>query len=213
MRCTPRRSASPTNPGKRTALRELSLTGFVSLFALATRSIGNEIHRQPENRQAEKKDILRIIPEILIEARKAAQLSQEVLAEKLDVSKGTVGNWESKGNGVSEDNLRKLCQILGITESVLRGELPKEELRDGANAGPAGTWKHLGTDTLQNTLRDLAGRLPRVQQSERKFVLGNLREVLDELEQREHTPEVSSKPKSAAARAAAAAGKSLETDP
>lgn len=49
-------------------------------------------------------------------------LTQPRLAEKLGVSNGAVGNWESDKFKPSREMLRKISELLGTTENFLSGE-------------------------------------------------------------------------------------------
>lgn len=58
--------------------------------------------------------------------------SQPVLAEKLGVSKGSVGNWESEdSNGAGPENLKKLSELLGVSVAWLTGEGADNEVASG----------------------------------------------------------------------------------
>ena len=68
--------------------------------------------------------------------REERGLSQEVLAEKLDVSRQTVSNWENDRATPDAYKLKQLCEVLGVSADELleTGEqvpaesaLPKEE--------------------------------------------------------------------------------------
>ncbi len=66
-------------------------------------------------------------PERLRKARKQKKLTQPGLADLVGVSKGAVGNWESGANLPDDDSLRKLSEVLGISEAILRGESEMKE--------------------------------------------------------------------------------------
>lgn len=64
--------------------------------------------------------------------RTAKNLSQEELAEQLDVSRQSVSKWETDASVPDLDKLLKLCEIFEVTLDELVGrEVPKEE-----TAGP-----------------------------------------------------------------------------
>jgi len=46
-------------------------------------------------------------------------------------------------------------------------------------------YSHLSIEALQKNLSDLSARLPSLAQQDRKYILGNIRAILDELEERE----------------------------
>ena len=63
--------------------------------------------------------------------RKKAGLTQPDLAQLLGVSFSTLRRWEAYGGQPRADELKKLCEVLGCTESeLLNGQSPDEwELR------------------------------------------------------------------------------------
>ena len=67
----------------------------------------------------------------LQQLRKAANLSQEALAEQLHISRQAVSKWESGQSVPDTDTCMKVCDILGVTPNqLLLGE-------DGAAPSPA----------------------------------------------------------------------------
>lgn len=69
--------------------------------------------------------------------RTAKNLSQEELAELLEVSRQSVSKWETDSATPDLDKLVKLCDIFGITLDELVGrDIPKEEPTEQA-AGPS----------------------------------------------------------------------------
>lgn len=65
----------------------------------------------------------------LAERRKELDLTQEKLAEKVDVSLQTISNIELGKKAVRPDNLAKLCRELDITSDyILYGKRSKEQL-------------------------------------------------------------------------------------
>lgn len=70
--------------------------------------------------------------ERLKQLRTQARITQPELAEKLGVSKGAVGNWESGFNLPEMETLRKLAGVLGCSENYLRGDSDEKNdaLRD-----------------------------------------------------------------------------------
>lgn len=61
-------------------------------------------------------------PERLKMLRERARLTQEQLAQRIDVSIGAVGNWESGLNMPTRVRMRKIASELGTTELFLSGE-------------------------------------------------------------------------------------------
>lgn len=64
--------------------------------------------------------------EMILQTRREKGLSQEQLAEALDVSRQTVSRWENGERVPASDNLARLSQVLGVPmESLLDGVLPE----------------------------------------------------------------------------------------
>ena len=53
------------------------------------------------------------------EAREAKGVSQEYVAEKLEIYQGAVCHWEKGKTRPSKRNLTKLCRLLGVEEHEL----------------------------------------------------------------------------------------------
>jgi len=80
----------------------------------------------------DKLDIERLNGEVgsrLRAARKAARLTMEQVATRLDISKGTIGHWETGRNGIGAAELALLARIYGVPVERL---FPGQE--DGAPA-------------------------------------------------------------------------------
>jgi len=72
--------------------------------------------------------------ERLLKARDAAGLSQEQLAEKLDVLQRTVAYWERRPSALRPDQLTAIGKILNVSvDQLLYDDLPRKAVR-----GPAG---------------------------------------------------------------------------
>ena len=66
---------------------------------------------------------LKAIGERIKKQRKNLNLTQETLAEKMDVSIQMVSNLERGNKAIKIDNLMKLCEILNVsTDYILLGE-------------------------------------------------------------------------------------------
>jgi transcriptional regulator with XRE-family HTH domain len=63
------------------------------------------------------------LPERLMKLRKASNLSQEEVAEKLEVTRQTVSKWETGQSSPDLDKVLPLCSLYGVT--------PDELLHDG----------------------------------------------------------------------------------
>ena len=60
--------------------------------------------------------------EKLFELRKEKNLSQEVVAEKLNVTRQTVSKWETNQSTPDFDKILPICELYGIsTEELLKG--------------------------------------------------------------------------------------------
>lgn len=58
------------------------------------------------------------------DAREKAGITQEELAEQMDVSRQTISRWETGATRPSADNLARLSQLLGIPADALLGVEP-----------------------------------------------------------------------------------------
>lgn len=57
----------------------------------------------------------------LKELRKEKGLTQEDLAELLEVTRLTISNWENGGSSIKSDRLKKLCEIFDVDVPYLLG--------------------------------------------------------------------------------------------
>jgi transcriptional regulator with XRE-family HTH domain len=127
----------------------------------------------------------------LRKARRAKGLGQEDLAAKLEVSSGSVGNWEIGPSLPRPKTLGKIAALLEVTPAWLlygggRGGFELQEDHAALKRSPEGS--PLGmvqTKTLENMLADLSLRLHKASPMERKHVIGNIIDVANELEARE----------------------------
>lgn len=68
------------------------------------------------------------IGEKLFELRKEKKLSQEEVADKLNVTRQTVSKWETNQSTPDFDKILPLCELFGIsTEELLTGKKPETE--------------------------------------------------------------------------------------
>lgn len=67
------------------------------------------------------------IGEAIAFARKQNNISQEELANKLNVSRQSVSLWETNQTYPTLDKLQQLCEVLKVSANFLLG---KEELKD-----------------------------------------------------------------------------------
>jgi len=78
----------------------------------------------------------------LVQLRTIAGLSQEQLAEKIDVSRQSVSKWEMEQALPQIDKVLQLCELFGVTADELlseKNELPEKAVRKQGN-------KYFGTD-------------------------------------------------------------------
>lgn len=74
------------------------------------------------------------IGEKLFELRKAKNLSQEEVAESLNVTRQTVSKWETNQSTPDFDKIVPLCELFEIgTEELLTGKKPEENLKRSVN--------------------------------------------------------------------------------
>ena len=84
----------------------------------------------------------------IYELRSERRMSQEELAEKLDVSRQSVSKWETALAVPELDKLMKLCDLFGVTMDQLVGRT--QIAKDAVNPGetdkkpPSGTQKAVG---------------------------------------------------------------------
>ena len=63
--------------------------------------------------------------------RKAKGISQEQLAERLDVSLQAVSKWETDGGYPEIEKIMQLCDIFGVTmDELLKGKIDKADIRE-----------------------------------------------------------------------------------
>ena len=73
------------------------------------------------------------IGEKLFELRKGKNLSQEEVAEKLNVTRQTVSKWETNQSTPDFDKIIPICELFEITtEELLTGKKPEEKVEEEA---------------------------------------------------------------------------------
>jgi transcriptional regulator with XRE-family HTH domain len=118
--------------------------------------------------------------------------SQEELADKLGVSNGAVGNWETGPTIPRPQMLRKIEELLGVKIEQLLGGYPESPERNRfprTSASPGTShYSWMETVTLEHILSDLAARLPKAAAQERPHIIANLADVINQLALREQRP-------------------------
>lgn len=61
-------------------------------------------------------------------SRRNSKMSQEQLAEKMEVSKTTIQNWESGRTKVKPTHLKRLAYLFNVPETNLISELTRDEI-------------------------------------------------------------------------------------
>lgn len=79
--------------------------------------------------------ILREIGLRIAAHRKKMGMTQETLAEKMDVSVQMISNLENGKKGIRPENIIKLCNVLSVSaDHILRGKASSEEVSHLAKA-------------------------------------------------------------------------------
>jgi transcriptional regulator with XRE-family HTH domain len=135
-------------------------------------------------------DLKTSLKERLVFRRNGLNLTQASLAECSGLSERSISDYERGLSLPSLEQLIKLAEALDVRPGYLLGEetiLEAALLHDRPQRQDVGGYSSLETSALEKILADLSGKLPRFSRDERKHVLGNLRSVLDVLEERELT--------------------------
>lgn len=128
------------------------------------------------------------VKERLVFRRNRLGLTQEGLAEKSGISVRSISDYERGLSDPSLEQLSKLASALEVTSGWLLGESGADEVNEQPakpSSELSAAYVHLETATLQKSFSELASKLNRVSALERKYVFGNLRAMLDELEDRD----------------------------
>ena len=106
------------------AIRSLIAVGLLVLAVLAGRALWKYIHTKtasnsvPEEMPGENK-VSKTLPDAIQENRKRCGLTQEQLAQRLNVSRQAVSKWENGTAEPSTANLLTLAEVFGITVDSL----------------------------------------------------------------------------------------------
>lgn len=114
------------------------------------------------------------IAERIIHARKTRGLSQELLAERMNISRGACGHWERGKALPSTEHLRKLAEILNIRIDWLisgQGEMEKHLQINESETAPYSI--SIGDEET----KEVAERYYRLSKKKRQIILELLREL------------------------------------
>lgn len=74
-------------------------------------------------------EFLKAMGQRITARRKALGMTQEELAEKLDVSSQMISNLELEKKAIRPENLAKVCRVLGLSaDFILTGSTPSTQL-------------------------------------------------------------------------------------
>ncbi|AIK40416.1 helix-turn-helix domain-containing protein [Bacillus pseudomycoides] len=116
-----------------------------------------------------------MLTERLKEARKMRKLTQQGLADKVNATKGTISNYENGHSTPSNEMLKDLANILGVTTDYLLGRDDK--------LGPSSQLPELTKKDTRDIARDLEKTLEQLENSEEALMFDG--EPIDE-----HTKEM-----------------------
>ena len=111
-------------------LLEIALVGFlifilIRLLILVFRALHKYLDSGPQRQETEI--LRRSLGEVLREHRTRCSMTQEFVAESLNVSRQAVSKWENGTADPSTSNLQKLAKLYGITaEELIRSIQPDQ---------------------------------------------------------------------------------------
>ena len=111
-------------------LLEIALVGFlifilIRLLILVFRALHKYLDTAPQRQETEI--LRRSLGEVLKEHRTRCSMTQEFVAESLNVSRQAVSKWENGTADPSTSNLLKLAKLYGITaEELIRSIQPDQ---------------------------------------------------------------------------------------
>ena len=94
-----------------------------------------------------------VIGESLRAARKKARLIQSELAERIGVHEVTLRSWERNAYQPRASDIRKLCEVLGVSEDELLNGPRKEEIEIRVIIEETNEWE-VGTMDLRENSKD-----------------------------------------------------------
>lgn len=83
--------------------------------------------------------------------RKQKMMTQEMLAERIHVSKSAIAKWETDGGIPDRDNLKNLADVLNVTVDDLHRIIRSENMRQEESTNKS---LYLQTDLRNDVLRD-----------------------------------------------------------
>ena len=112
-------------------LLEIALVGFlifvfVKLLILVFRALRKYLNDSPQRQ--EETILRRSLGEVLKDRRTRCSMTQEFVAESLNVSRQAVSKWENGTADPSTSNLLKLAKLYGVTaEELIRAVQPEQD--------------------------------------------------------------------------------------
>lgn len=74
-----------------------------------------------------EKEFNRRLGYVLKKTRRSKKVYQPQIAEKLNVSKMTVSYWESGTNSISAEQLKRYCDVLGVSVQYVLDQTDEED--------------------------------------------------------------------------------------
>lgn len=103
----------------------LIVGGLIYLFVLLVKALRKYLKAEPVRK--EKAETARTLGEILKAHRAACKMTQEFVAETLDVSRQAVSKWESGASAPSTVNLIAIAKLYGVSAEEILRKVRKEE--------------------------------------------------------------------------------------
>lgn len=114
------------------------------------------------------------IAERIVQARKSNGLSQELLAERMHISRGACGHWERGKALPSTDHLTKLAKILNVRVDWLisgQGDMnPSIQVEESSTT-------YYSSNIGDEETNEVAERFYRLSKKKRQIILDLLREL------------------------------------
>lgn len=96
---------------------------WILLVVLAILAIRWLLHQERERKDPERVAVRRSLGEVLRAHRERCKMTQELVAEKIGVSRQAVSKWESGAAEPSTSNLIKVARLYGIDPADLLREV------------------------------------------------------------------------------------------